>query len=99
MSTVRFMRELDCLDLGILGPGISENHENNSIDVALSLLSPEDARKMKRKFRKAARRLVTKERWKTMTRRQKRNKVRREMYMRCVLRLYNIGYVEPDNDP
>lgn len=99
MSTVRFMHELDCLDLGILGPSVAEHHEDNSIDAAFSLMNPEDARRMKRKFRKVARSLVTRDHWKTMNRRQKRNRVRREMYMRCVLRLHNLGYVEPDNDP
>jgi len=99
MSTARFMHELDCLDLGILGPGITENYEDNTIDAAFSLMRTEDARRMKRKFRKVARKLVIRESWKTMTRRQKRNKVRREMYMRCMLKLHNIGYAEPDNDP
>lgn len=98
MSTVKFMHELDCLELGILGPNIADHHDDRSIDAAFSLMSLEDARRMKRKFRKVARRLVTKETWKKLNRRQKRNRVRREMYMKCVLRLYNLGHVEPDND-
>lgn len=98
MSAVRFMHELECLELGILGPSITEHHDDNSIDAALALLSPEEARRMKRKFRKVARRMVTRDKWKEMTRKQKRNKVRREMYMKCVLRSYNMGYAEQDND-
>lgn len=93
-----FMYELECLNLGILGPGISRSSERESINSALALLSPEDSRKMRRKFRKVARQIIFPESWKKMTRKQKRNRVHREMYIQCILRSYNMGYSWADND-
>ena len=99
MSTARFLHELECLNLGILGPSITEDHVDNSMDAAFALLGPVEARKMKRKFRKVARKIISSQHWQKMSRRQKRNKVRRDLYMRCVLKTYNLGAIKDDNDP
>ena len=79
----RMLCELRCLDMGILGRERVSDWENNSIDTAFREMDPIEARKMKRRFRKVARRIIPRDSWKKMTRRQKRVRVMREIFMRA----------------
>jgi len=99
MRSAEFFHELECLNLGILGPKIAKSDDPKSIDTALALLSPDESRQMRRKFRKVARQIINRKTWPKMTSKQKRYKVHRELYIKCLLRTYKMDYMQGDNDP
>jgi hypothetical protein len=89
-SQFHFFVDLEHLDAGIICPTTTGGPDRGSIDKALSYLTPEEARKMKRKFRKLARRKTIPEQWKQMTRRQKRNRVLSALWGRALTRFYDM---------
>ena len=94
-SMLYFLVDLEHLEEGIVGLRSSDQAERGFIDKALSHLSPEDARKAKRKFRKLARKKIKPEQWKEMTRRQKRSHVLSRLWGRALIRYYTML---PDHD-
>jgi len=87
-----------CLDLGILGRDISLNWEQKAVDAAFSGMDPDEARKMKRKFRKIARKMIKKERWVRLSRRQKRHEVIRQIFIKAWQDAIRLQGPKPDND-
>jgi len=72
---VNFLCEIFCLEAGILGRSIALNWEENAIDEAFQMMDPAESRKLKRKFRKVARKMIPREKWNLMSRRQRRTVV------------------------
>ena len=98
-DVVNFLCEIFCLEAGILGRSIALNWEENAIDEAFQTMDPAEVRKLKRKFRKVARKMIPKERWNLMSRRQKRTVVMREMFMRAWQESIKMNRDISDNDP
>jgi hypothetical protein len=84
--------------MGILPRERVSDWENNSIDTAFREMDPIEARKMKRKFRKVARKIIPRDSWKKMTRRQKRARVMREIFMRAWEDTIKLEDRSADND-
>jgi len=97
-NLTRFLCELKCLDLGILGREISMSWEQFAIDTAFNGMSPDEARKMKRRFRKIARKMIKRERWVKYTRCQKRIEVMRQLHIDAWEQAIKLQYNKPDND-
>lgn len=89
--------ELACLDAGILGRKITLSAETGSIDAALALLTPEESRKARRKFRKLSRSWARSD-WTKMSRRSKRSVVEMEIYYQAIMKLHRLGREPEDND-
>lgn len=89
-SHLNFFIELEHLECGIICPASTRSTDQGSIDKSLSTLTPEEARKVKRKFRKLARKKIPPDRWQTMTRRQKRNRVLSYLWGKALNRYYAL---------
>lgn len=98
MNITDVFAELACLDAGILGRKITLSADRGSIDEALALLSPEESRKARRKFRKLSRRWARSD-WSKMSRSKKRAIVELEIYYQAIMKIHNLGkkYTD-DND-
>jgi hypothetical protein len=91
LQEFQFWVDLECLNLGIISNSVTSSGDRGSINAALSLLSPEEARVAKRKFRKLAKKSCKKKKdiWEKMTRRQKRNSVVSLLYRNVIIRLHD----------
>ncbi len=98
VNLTHLLCELKCLDLGILGRKISMSWEQCSIDTAFNGMSPDEARKMKRRFRKIARKMIKRERWVKYTPSQKRKEVMSQLHIDAWEQSIKLQYNKPDND-
>jgi hypothetical protein len=92
--------DLIALDHGIVHPTISKRsptEQAHSIDEALASLTPEEARKCKRKFRKVLRKTSSKEKILMMSSRQKRNKVNLHLMLKAWLLVKDMNPVDNDD--
>ena len=97
-SLTDILCELRCLDLGILGRETSLNRDEKVIDEIFSKMDPDEARKMKRRFRKVSRQMIKRDRWKKLKSRGRRQEVMREIFMAAWEDALRIRDSLPDND-
>jgi hypothetical protein len=97
-SLTEILCELRCLDLGILGREVSLNRDERVIDEIFSKMDPDEARKMKRKFRKVSRQIIKRERWKKLKSRGRRQEVMRDIFVTAWEDALKIRDGQPDND-
>ena len=90
MNLARFFSDIMCLNMGVLCLGVMKSEEPRSIDAALALFDPEQSRKIKRKFRKQCKKISKKDRWKNMTRSQKRSAFETEVQTMGALAAYEF---------
>jgi hypothetical protein len=72
---IDFLTDFVCLQKGIIHFTVSSSESNGSIDDALASLTPEEARRARRKFRKQARQCMTYKELQLATKGMKRRRV------------------------